>query len=331
MSHFGPGTTSGIGSMPGEDIRDTTQLILGELSLPHLPELPARPYGDLLSRAAAIVTQLEFDLQPAGWRLTGAGRPSLDQRRARSLLGEDLDVLEEYGREHQGPLKIQVTGPWTLAATVERPRGDKILADHGARRDLADALADGLAAQVADVRRRIPGAQLVVQLDEPGLPAVLRGSIPTASGWGRHRTVDEPAAVELLERVLDAAGESLRVVHCCAAEPPVGLFRKAGAQGVALDLSLLREPVWEAVAEAVEDGVTLFAGVVRTSGEVPRPEQAAEVLTKPWHQLGLTAERLTEVVLTPACGLAGSSPGDARARLELLRRTAEVIGESAES
>ena len=84
-----------------------------------------------------------MDLQPAGWRLTGGTDPraSLDQRRARSLLLQDLDVLEELADGYTGPLKLQLTGPWTLAATVELPRGDKVLADHGARRDLAEALA----------------------------------------------------------------------------------------------------------------------------------------------------------------------------------------------
>ena len=100
----------------------------------------------MLSRAVAVLTELAADLQPAGWRLTGGSDPraSLDQRRARSLLAEDLDVLEELADGYTGPLKLQLTGPWTLAATVELPRGDKVLADHGARRDLAEALAMGL-------------------------------------------------------------------------------------------------------------------------------------------------------------------------------------------
>ena len=67
----------------------------------------------------------------------------------------DLDGLEEQAQEYAGALKVQVAGPWTLAATVERPRGDKVLADFGARRELAQALAEGLTSHVADVRRRL--------------------------------------------------------------------------------------------------------------------------------------------------------------------------------
>ncbi len=93
---------------------------------------------------------------------------------------------------------MQVAGPWTLAATVERPRGDRLLADHGARRELAQALAEGVRGHVADLRRRVPGATLLVQVDEPVLPAVLAGQVPTASGFGRHRSVDPPRASEAL-------------------------------------------------------------------------------------------------------------------------------------
>ncbi len=322
---------SGVGSMPGENLRETVRLVLGEVPVPFLPELPARPYGDLLSRAAAVLTELAVDLQPAGWRLTGAsgGHAGLDQRRARSLLLQDLDALEELAADHTGPLKIQLAGPWTLAALVERPRGDKVLADHGARRDLAEALAYGLAQHVEEVRRRVPAAELVVQLDEPGLPAVLAGAIPTASGWGKHRPVDEPGAIELLRPFLAAAGESATVLHCCAKQPPVALFRKAGADGVSVDLSLVDHATWDDVATAVEGGATLYAGVVPTLGPLLRPDQVAPVLTKRWLELGLPAKQLADVVITPTCGLSGSTPSGARATLTLCRRVAEVVAEQA--
>jgi methionine synthase II (cobalamin-independent) len=324
-------TTTGLGSLPGEDIREWTKVLLDAVDIPFLAELPARPYGDMLSRAIAVLTELAADLQPAGWRLTGGCDPraSMDQRRARSLLAEDLDVLEELADGYTGPLKLQLTGPWTLAATVELPRGDKILADHGARRDLAEALALGLSDHVAEVRRRVPGAELVVQLDEPALPAVLAGAIPTASGWSKHRSVDGPGAVELLSLVTTTAPT---VIHCCAARPPIEVFTKAGATGVAVDISLLTEPGWEQIAIAVEAGTTLYAGLVPTTGALPNPEQAANPLIRRWRELGLDPELLKQVVITPACGLAASpSPSDAKARLDLLRRVVEAVGEGADA
>ncbi|WP_329001590.1 methionine synthase vitamin-B12 independent [Kribbella sp. NBC_00709] len=323
-------TTTGLGSVPGDDIREWMRVVLEVVDIPFLPELPARPYGDMLSRSVAVLTELAADLQPAGWRLTGGGdaRASLDQRRARALLEEDLDVLEEYAYGYEGPLKLQVTGPWTLAAVLERPRGDKVLADHGARRDLAQALAAGVDQHLAEVRKRVPGASVLLQVDEPGLPAVLAGAVPTASGWSKHRSVDGPGAVELLSLVTTAAPT---VVHCCAARPPIEVFTRSGATGIAVDISLLGEPGWEQVATAVEAGTTLYAGLVPTTGAIPSEERAAQPLIRRWRELGLDPELMKQVVITPACGLAAApSPSDARARLALLRSIVQVVGDAAE-
>ena len=320
---------TGVGSLPGEDIREAVRYVLGEFPLPFLPELPARPYGDMLSRAVGLLDELGADLQPAGWRLTGGGRGGLDQRRARSLLDQDLDALEEFAGEHDGPLKIQLTGPWTLAATIERPRGDKVLADHGARRDLADALTAALDRLLSELHRRVPRARLVVQLDEPGLPAVLAGGVPTASGWGKHRTVDEPGAIDLLRRPIEAAGDLDTVVHCCADNAPVALFRKAGATGISLDLTRTDHRTWDDIATVIEDGGALYAGVVPTTGDLPHPDAAAATLTKRWLELGLPATSLTDVIVTPTCGLATTTPAFARAALTLCRQTTESLAETA--
>ena len=152
---------TGVGSWPGDDAEsyaEAVRVVLGEVpDLPYLPELPGRgaPAG-MTGRAIAMVADLGFDLQPAGWRLTD--RPGIDHRRARSLLAQDLDAARGAGAGRDAAaFKVQVAGPWTLAASVEKPRGDKVLSDHGARRELAQALAEGLATHLADVRRRVAG------------------------------------------------------------------------------------------------------------------------------------------------------------------------------
>ena len=174
-------TATGVGSMPGTDVREAIRTVWGELpELPFLPELPGRGVtASMIGRTTAVITDLGFDLQPAGWRLTNA--PGIDHRRAMSLLAQDLDALEELTQGYTGPLKLQLTGPLTMAAALERPRGDKVLGDIGARRDLAQALGEGIRRHLADVQRRVPGASLVLQLDEPALPAVLAGQALTAS------------------------------------------------------------------------------------------------------------------------------------------------------
>jgi methionine synthase II (cobalamin-independent) len=314
--------------MPGSDFAESLRVVLGELpDLPHLPELPARgAVADLTGRAVAVTTELGFDLQPAGWRLTDAA--GVDQRRARSLLAHDLDVLEEQAQGFTGRLKVQVAGPWTLASTVEKPRGDKVLADVGARRELAQALAEGVRAHLADVRRRVPGAELVLQVDEPALPFVLAGQVPTASGFDRHRSVTPPLAADALEWVLGAAGEAGTLVHCCAAEVPVGLLRRAGAGGVSVDLAVLSAGAYEELAVALDEGAQVHLGVVASTGErPPSAKSALERVLRLLDMLGFGPDEVSgQLVLTPACGLAGAEPAYARGALEAVRAAAAELG-----
>ena len=315
--------------MPGEDAEDYTEavrIVLGELpDLPHVPELPGRgAIANLTGRGLAVTAGLGADLQPAGWRLTDAA--GMDLRRARSLLAQDLDTVEELAADHTGPVKTQVAGPWTLAATVEKPRGDKVLADHGARRDLAQALAEGLTAHVADVRRRVPGVtELFVQLDEPALPAVLAARVPTASGFGRHRSVQASDAAEALGWVTSAVTEAgaVPLVHCCAPGFDVGLVRRAGARGVAVDADRLDPATYDALAEALEAGDRVLLGLVPTAEADVTESSLTERALRLLDMLGLDVAEMGErVMVTPACGLAGSGPLWTRRALALAREVA---------
>lgn len=330
-------TATGMGSWPaepGDHPLEVTRAVLGELGSPpglaYLPELPGRgPGADLTGRGAALLVEMPVDLQPSGWRFVDhAGR---DLERARSFLHADLDSLAEAADGWSGPLKVQATGPWTLAATVNLTRGERTVTDAGAVRDLVDSLAEGLFQHVADVRRLVPGADLVVQLDEPSLPAVLKGGLPTISGFGRLPAVEVPVVEAALTRVVDrlrAAEVATVAVHCCAPDVPLGLLRAAGADAIALDTSLLSTPAWESVAVVVEAGTRLWAGLVPTSGELPATTELVERLRRPWRQVGLEAHRLADVVVSPTCGLAGCSPRQARG---LTVRTVEVAGALAEA
>jgi len=327
---------TGVGSWPGDDAveyAEAVRVVLGEVpDLPYLPELPGRgtPAG-MVGRALATITDLGFDLQPAGWRLTDTA--GIDHRRAQSLLAQDLDQLEEQAQNFRGTFKVQVAGPWTLAAAVEKPRGDKVLSDHGARRELAQALAEGVATHLADVRRRVGAERLVVQVDEPGLAAVLAGQVPTASGFGRHRTVHPPEASQALEWVLGAAGEE-PWVHSCATGVPWALLRGAGARGLSGDLSLLDADDLDVFAEALEAGERVALGVVpSTEPDAPPTEQAlTERVVRMLDALGLDPDAVSDrLVVTPTCGLAGATPAWARRATELCRAVARELTTSAGS
>ncbi|KQW53903.1 methionine synthase [Nocardioides sp. Root1257] len=321
-------TATGIGSYPGESLEETLRTVLGELpDLPHLPELPDRGItAGIVGRGLAVMAELGADLQPAGWRLTDA--PGVDHRRARSLLAQDLDTLEELTQGYEGAFKIQVAGPWTLAASVEKPRGDKVLSDFGARRELAQALAEGVGTHVADVRRRLPGVdRLVVQVDEPALSAVLAGKVPTASGFGRHRTVHPPEASEALSWVLGAVSDAGAEpwVHTCAAGTPLPLLRTSGARGISVDLGLMTAADHDALAEALEDGETVALGVVPSldPATAPTDTEVTERVLRWLDMLGLDpAEVGEQLVVTPTCGLAGASPAWVRQALALVRTSA---------
>ncbi|MGH1565081.1 methionine synthase [Mumia sp. DW29H23] len=303
---------TGVGSMPGEDFRGVVRFVVETLDLPFLPELPARGDGaGMVGRAVGLLDGLGADLQPAGWRLTD--RPGLDQRRARSLLSHDLDVLEEETQGYEGGLKVQVAGPWTLAATMERPRGDRVLADHGARRELAQSLASGIAAHVDEVRRRVPGAAVVLQVDEPGLRAVLDGQVPTASGIGRHRRVHDPEADASLREVASAVrGAGARpVVHTCAPRVPVTLLSGAGFEALSFDLSLVTADEYDAYAAVLEAGADLWPGVTGRD-----PSGLRRSSDRFFAALGFSEDAtVPRTVLSPSCGLAGSTPDDARRTL----------------
>jgi methionine synthase II (cobalamin-independent) len=317
---------TGIGGMPGEDFADAFHTVLGEIGdLPFVPELPARgaPAG-MTGRSLAMLHGLGVDLQPAGWRLTTG--ESRDQRRARSLLAQDLDTVEELLPTSTLVLKQQVAGPWTLAATVERPRGDRLLADHGARRELAESLAEGISHHVSELRKRAPHASFVIQVDEPALPAVLAGAVPTASGFGKHRRVYPSDADRLLRMVTEAIARSgaASIVHCCASHVPVELLAGSGFGAIAFDAALVSPD--EAWGAAFESGVDLWPGAVPTSGAVPSAADVRRSVDRWFADLGFDDAAYGErTVVTPACGLAGVSPKDARAALTLAQQAAATV------
>lgn len=325
---------TGLGSWPGSEVREALRVVTGELAgqtpegvtgMPYLPELPARgPGADMLGRTAHLLVDLPVDLQARGWRLVD--RPGRDQERTASWWRQDLDELAEALDGWAGPLKVQVAGPWTLAATLWLPLGDRVLSDPGATRDLASSLAEGVKEHVEHVRGLVPGAEVVLQVDEPLLPAVLLGRVRSDSGYRVLRTPERGEVVAALEEVVRGCGT---VLHCCATDPPVDVLAQAGAAALSLDLAGLGRGTWEQVATAVESGTALWAGVLPTSGTAPTPEEALEPLLRAWRELGLPRRALTGVGITPACGLAGATPEEARGATTATVRTALRLAEVA--
>lgn len=323
------GAATGLGSLPGTDIAEAQRLVLGELpELPHLVELPARgPGADLVGRTAGLLAELPVQLYVGRWQM--APRPGKDQRRIDDLMERDLDQLSEQADRFAGTIKVQAAGPWTLAANLDLPIGGRMLRDSGAVRHLTESLAEGLHRHVAELRKRLPRASVLLQLDEPSLPAVLAGRIPTESGLSAYRAVDGPDAATGLRTVVEAVAVPV-IVHCCAPAVPLQVIRDARAAAVALDLSLIKD--LDPLGEALEAGLGLFAGAAPTrpaaDGRALTSAQVAERVRKLWSRLGFPAARLPQqVVLTPACGLAGASQPYVRTVLKACREAGRRLTE----
>ena len=337
-TQFPTAAATAIGSMPGTDPVEAAAIVTGELpDLPHLPELPARGLGaDMIGRTAALLVDLAVEVVPSAYRVTA--RPGAEHRTAVDHLRRDLDAFEQaVEASRPGVVKVQVAGPWTLTSEVELPRGHRVLTDPGALRDFTESLAEGLTRHVAEVRKRT-GAEVVVQLDEPSLPAVLAGALPTPSQLGTVAAVAEPDARDVLAQVIDAAQAATDqpvIVHCCAPRPPVALFRSAGADAVSLDATLLDGTpavFTDQLGEAWDDGCVLLLGLVPTSSRRLTLHQAAKPALDLVDRLGFPRSTLGDrAVPTPTCGLAGATTEWARQALALVRDLGKAFVEPPES
>ncbi len=275
-----PVTVTGIGSVPGTRVTDWPARIADQLpELPHVPELPERgPGADMIGRTLGLLSEISPDFRAAttvtGWELTGGTR---DMRRARSVLSQDLDAVEQEWQGHTGLAKQQLAGPYTIAASVER-KGRRLLADPGLVRDLVTAWREMAGRHRQDLHRRV-GATWLLQMDEPGLPAVMAGSVRSSSGLSAYPPV---------EADLDLGAD---LIHCCAAGPPWVRMRRFG--GVLFDMSMVATADDEALAELSTGGTVLGFGVSQSPGTV------RDVLDF-FDRTGLAPEPL---LLTPPCGM----------------------------
>ncbi len=175
---------------------------------------------------------------------------------------------------------------------------------------------------------------------------MIAGAVPSASGLNRL-PVPEPADTEAGLRSIISPARAFTVVHCCALSVPFGMIRGAGADGVGCDLSKLGRAGEDGLAEAVEAGLGILAGVIPATGTAATPEPpasaVAQVVTGLWQRMGWPVAPngpggpvkgegeaggvAAQVVLTPACGMAGATPGYARAAMARCREAARLLPE----
>lgn len=275
-------TLTGVGSVPGTDVTDWPTRISDQLpDLPHVPELPERgPGADMIGRTLGLLSTISADFAAAttvsGWQLSAGTK---DMRRARSMLAQDLDAVEQSWRGHTGLAKQQLAGPYTLAASVER-NGRRLLADAGLVRELLEVFRQLVAEHRKQLQRRVPATWLI-QLDEPSLPAVAAGRVRTASGF---------SVLPAVEPDLNLGADLL---HCCA--PGIPWARLRGVDGLLLDQSQVTTQDDVPLAEFSTSGMTLGFGVS------PGPGSVRAVLDF-FDRTGVVPSPL---LVSPPCGMVG--------------------------
>ena len=186
-----PLTTTGIGSLPFTRPAEAASHALGAYELPFCPQLP-RAFGDMVQE------WLGADPGRCGW--------APDRDRQLPAVWDDFILQLTRRRPSHGLVKLQVTGPLTLAMALERGGGDGSPGVVG----LAGEIAGWLAAAVSDQVRGLAelGLSALVMIDEPGLTAAQRvGATPAvwdalravAPVWGVHVCGEVPW------RLVDAA------------------------------------------------------------------------------------------------------------------------------
>ncbi|HEY8721780.1 hypothetical protein [Pengzhenrongella sp.] len=344
---------SGLGPWEGTDVLEAQTAVVGELTstptgvdgLPFLVQLPGRGYGaEPTGRGTALLVEMSAELGPHGWKL--ADRPGRDASRAAAFLRQDLDALAVAAYGYAGPLVVAATGPLTLASRLYLARGDRVLSDAGAVRELSASLGAGLAEHLAAVRVAVPGAAPVLVLEESGLAEVLLGRVSNFSGNSVIRAVPTGIVSELLRTVAeaaraagarDAAGAARVVVHCGPSWVPVRSVVAAGADGVGLSVAGFNQQGWERIGEAVEGGVALWAGLPAALPNVSSSRKGgpdvvgqAAALLRPWGKLGLPVAALRDVVVVAGEAPSAPTPDAARTSLADVIRAAEVVAERAE-
>lgn len=316
------GTPTGVGSLPfaDEGVAAFTELQLH-------PELPAAPQLPRRDTRESMIQQMLVDVPGVSLRDDGRitvsrllAPPHTDDLDRTAWAGTLAFLTAATGRE--GPVKLQMTGPVTLGLAL-LDAGAPTAAAFAVARDVVSARIRGL---LAEARRCLPHAPIVLVLDEPSMTRALHPGFPLAP----------EATVDMLSSALataSAEGAAMHGVHCCG---PVdwSLVLHAGPDVVSMATS----------SDVVDDAAPLSAfldrggwiawGVIPTDRPIgSRFESHWVRLNEVWKSLtagGCDPVRLrTQSLLTPACGLAMHDEAQVPVVMRLVRQVAERVQDQA--
>ncbi|UVI34967.1 hypothetical protein [Brevibacterium spongiae] len=255
--------------------------------------------ADAIGRAVGLLTDLHVDRTSYGWRLTAsAGK---DERLEDSALVEAFDAIAEYGQSRPGQVQISLPGPWTLVTALSLSSGARVLGDHGARRDVVQAYAFGIAAFTDRIAGL--GMQPTVRLVESRLTPVLTGTWPTVSGWASLPAISETQVWAALESTLRhlpptvLALPNLDPLHLQGkAIPAVEAVQRTGAHAVSVPWASLKAQNWEQAAILAEAGLGVWFHLPSDAGT--RPDAVnhwVDRIRTPWSRIGMGAASLRDI------------------------------------
>lgn len=265
--------TTGVGSLPFDDPVAAVRHASRAYGLPFCPQLPRRD-GDMIHE------WLGADPLRCGW--------ASDRDRERPAAWDAFVAAVGAQPPEHRLVKLQVTGPVTLARALEHAAGRSGIGD-GAddlARELAAWLAGNVAGQVARLREL--GVDALVVVDEPGLAS--------AAGCGIASDVWDPLRV----------GAAAWGLHVCG---PVPWALVGAAEPDVLSFDVTRYCVGG-------EGAAVLGALLRRGGRVAwgavdavRPDDVCDVAARVAAAVAATAATGVPVatvyarsLVTPACG-----------------------------
>ena len=300
---------TGVGSLPHDDAGDAAAFVLSTTDLAYLPQLPS------LDRSEGMLRQWGDGLCGAGGSDDGIGlRWGEAPRTDSEPFGGAAAMLKILDRPE---IKTQFTGPVTLWMAL---LAAGCPAD-GLWECVVDGLSERVTAHVDMIQTVRPSVEIIAVMDEPALvtfaPGRSDGPIPIE------------AAAEAISRVFAEAPVPVGI-HVCG-DTDWRVVAGLEPAWLSWDLAGLGDGFLEAtdaIAEIVSQGTGIMWGMVPTD---PAPIDLDRVRSR----YGTAVTRLvlegapvgaltTKSVVTPACGLAGTTIGGAGVVMDRLREVAEV-------
>lgn len=272
LDRIPPWATTGIGSLPFSDPALAANHAAVAYDLPFCPQLP-RLEGDMISE------WLGADPHLCGWS------PQRDRERPLSWEGF-LDQVTRRPPKHR-MVKLQVTGPATLACALERQAGGPASrADAlSLAREVSAWLAANVAAQVAELDRR--GLEALLLVDEPALAVF--GPDGTEAVW------------DPLRAIVPAWGLHL----CCAV--PWDLVERVEPRVLSFDLRI--EPIDRRAATALNRLIAKGGRIAWGAIAAHRQEHATHGIARLDAALTRVPAARGSSLVTASCGTGRMSPG----------------------